>query len=134
MDYYYFTQDCLLFFFLRLQIFKLIFIHFMLTQYRQMWDFGFIFWFMNHVRQPKTVFGMCVFHKWMVLFMSRILNVNVHSYIMKDINYSELPNKQACSLHIFYIFENHFFVFKELFSENSSLCISLLVYKGVLVY
>ena len=36
-------------------------------------------------------------------------------------NCSDLPNKRACSLNIFHILEDHFFFFKELFSENSVL-------------
>ena len=40
-------------------------------------------------------------------------------------HYTDLPNKRACSLNIFHIFEDNFFVFKELFSENS---VIMLVY------
>ena len=40
------------------------------------------------------------------------------SFAKMDISYSDLRNKRACLLNIFYIFEDHFFVFKELFSEN----------------
>ena len=71
------------------KIFKLIFIHFMLTQLQANVRFWLHFLIYESCWATKDGFWHVCFHKWMVLFMSRILNVNVHSYIMKDINQVE---------------------------------------------
>ena len=69
------TKD---FFYLRLQIF---FVHYMLTEIGKCENLASFFdlWIMLGNQRRF----LCLF-KMTSLFMSRILNVNVHSYIMKD--------------------------------------------------